>query len=217
MADEATLLGAAETPPTDPATPPAVDPAVAPPAADPATPPANETPEAKAAREAKEAEEAKAKAGAPEKYEDFKVPEGYELKPETVAAIAPLFKELNLTQDQAQKLVDAQTKMNTEAAEAQTKAWTELRAGWVKTAREDKEIGGDKFDANLGLAKKAMEKLGTPALSEALNQTGMGDHPEMIRLMVKLGSLVAEDKLHFGSASGATPKSAAEILYGGSA
>src|SRR5712671_3512851 len=45
-------------------------------------------------------------AGAPEKYEDFKLPEGVELAPEAVAEVSTLFKELGLSQANAQKLVD---------------------------------------------------------------------------------------------------------------
>lgn len=204
MPDEGTTLLGATPPAADPAKEPekaAVDPAVDPAkaAVDPAKEPAKEP--------------AAAAPVVPESYE-FKVPEGYTLAPETVAEITPVLKELGLSQEQAQKLVDVQTKINQKAAEDATKAWTDLRAGWVNEAKTDKEIGGDKFDANIALAKKAMEVLGTPKLAEALNQTGMGDHPELIRLMVKLGGLVADDKLHFGSASGATPKTAAEIMYG---
>lgn len=208
MADEATTLLGGTPPAADPAKEPektAVDPAAVDPAKT-AVDPAKEP--------AKEPEKAAEKPVVPEKYEDFKVPEGYTLDPAAVAEVAPLFKELGLSQEKAQKLIDAQTKINQKAAEDATKAWNDLRAGWVSEAKADKEIGGDKFDQNVALAKKAMEKLGTPKLAEALNQTGMGDHPELIRFMVKLGGLVADDKLHFGSASGATPKTAAEIMYG---
>src|SRR6266852_5763511 len=43
--------------------------------------------------------------GAPEKYADFRVPEGFKFDPEALTEAQATFKELGLTQDQAQKLV----------------------------------------------------------------------------------------------------------------
>src|SRR5579863_3544340 len=43
---------------------------------------------------------------APDKYTDFKAPDGYTLDPATIEAATPIFKELGLSQDAAQKLVD---------------------------------------------------------------------------------------------------------------
>src|SRR5262245_66464568 len=50
--------------------------------------------------------------GAPEKYEAFKVPEGHEINEDTAKEVGALFKELNLTQGQGQKLVDYWVKNN---------------------------------------------------------------------------------------------------------
>ncbi len=46
----------------------------------------------------------------PDTYADFVMPEGVELDSALLTEAAPLFKELGLTQDQAQKLVDFQAK-----------------------------------------------------------------------------------------------------------
>lgn len=46
------------------------------------------------------------KQGAPEKYEDFKMPEGTELDAEVGAAFQGVAKELNLSQEQAQGFLD---------------------------------------------------------------------------------------------------------------
>ena len=55
---------------------------------------------------------------APEKYEDFKLPEGMEVNTDLLDKATPVFKELNLTQDQAQKMVDLQTTFVSEMAVA---------------------------------------------------------------------------------------------------
>ena len=80
--------------------------------------------------------------GAPEKYEDFKIPEGLKANPEKMATASALFKELNLPQDGAQKLVDLYAKELTEASEAPVNAWKEMRQGWQKEVMNHPELGG---------------------------------------------------------------------------
>ena len=50
-----------------------------------------------------------APAGAPETYTEFNLPEGFELKGEILEETTALFKGLNLSQENAQKLVDYYT------------------------------------------------------------------------------------------------------------
>jgi hypothetical protein len=152
-------------------------------------------------------------AGAPEKYEDFNLPEGMEVDKEALEKFAPLAKELNLTQEQAQAFVDLYSGKQTALADANAKAWTDLRGDWVKTAKADKEFGGQNFDANVGVAKNALKAFGTPELNEALSLTGVGDHPEFIRFVYRIGKAIGEDKLTFGGAK-STPKAPEDILYG---
>jgi hypothetical protein len=152
-------------------------------------------------------------AGAPEKYDDFKLPEGFTVDAKELEEVQGLFKEANLDQSTAQKMIDKWTGKQTAAAEANAKAWTDLRGDWVKTAKADKEFGGQNFDANVGVAKNALKAFGTPELNEALTLTGVGDHPEFIRFVYRIGKAIGEDKLTFGGAKG-TPKAPEDILYG---
>lgn len=126
------------------------------------------------------------KAGAPEQYEAFKLPEGVELKPDTLTSAQELFKGLGLTQEAAQSLVDFHTKQMTEAANAPVNAYNEMREGWKTAAKADPEIGPKqaKIQENLG---KAFDTLGNPKLvadfKEAMNLTGVGDHPAFIKVL----------------------------------
>src|SRR5699024_3254227 len=77
------------------------------------------------------------------------------------------------------------------------------------------EIGGAKFDENLAAAEQAVKALATPELKELLDNTGLGNHPEMVRLFVKLSPLVREDQgLSTGGTRGGESKSRADLLYG---
>ena len=174
----------------------------------------------KDAAAAAEAEKAKADsekekpAGAPEKYADFKLPDGVKLDDAAIGEFAPVAKELNLTQDQAQKLVDLQAAFAQRNAQAQVAQFAEQVKAWGEQAKGDKEYGGEKFDASVTSARLAVSKFGTPELTKLLNDTGMGSNPEVVRFMVKVGNAMSEDKLHTSSNS-ATTKSVEEMLYGG--
>lgn len=150
--------------------------------------------------------------GAPEAYE-FKAPEGAELDKDAVAQFEPIARELNLSQEQAQKLVDLYgSKVMPQLMKQQADTWQKQVADWGTAAKDDAEIGGDKFDGNLTRAKQAMDKFATPQLREFLETTGMGNHPELIRVFVKVGAAMSEDSLVTSNEKG--QRSAADVLYG---
>lgn len=152
------------------------------------------------------------KVGAPEAYVDFKLPEGVQPDKEALTSFQAVAKELNLSQEQAQKLVDLQAAQSLKLAKGIQTQWEQTQQTWIKEARDDKEIGGQKFEANLAIAAKALDAFGTPALRQMLNATGVGDHVELLRFAHKVGQAISEEKLVLG-ATKTTPKTAAEILY----
>lgn len=146
--------------------------------------------------------------GAPEKYE-FKAPEGKDFSPQVLSAFSDAAKELNLTQDAAQKMLD---KIGPAFAERQEAAMTEARTQWANDSRSDKEFGGGKLDENLAVAQKALEKFGSPELRTLLNESGLGNHPEIIRAFYRAGKAISEDSFVGGKAS-APNASDARSLY----
>ncbi|EOW1017307.1 peptidase [Enterobacter kobei] len=149
--------------------------------------------------------------GAPEKYE-FTAGEGVELDTEVLKDFEPVARELNLTNEQAQKLVDAYPKILAGVQQRQAEAWQKQTEGWAETVKADKEIGGDKLTANLSAAQRALDQFGTPELKEYLNATGLGNHPDLVKTFVKIGKAMSEDGMVDGSNQG--QRSAAEVLYG---
>lgn len=174
------------------------------------------TPEQKAADEAaaKAAEGAAKLAGAPEKYDAFTAPEGTALDAAVMTEFETAARELNLPQDAAQKLID---KMAPVMAKQQTAQLEQLRTDWAAQSTADKEFGGDKLAENLGYARKALDTFATPELKTILNETGLGNHPELVRLMVRAGKAISEDKIVTGGTPASANRSAAEVLYGDSA
>lgn len=135
-------------------------------------------------------------------YADFDMKEGLELDTDALALATPLFNELGLDQAGAQKLVDLQSDLVQAGAKKQVEAFNEQVATWREDSKNDSEFGGDKFDENVKLAQSAVNKFGTPELKQLLEDYGVGNHPEMIRFMVKVGRLTAEDVP--GNEAGAT-------------
>lgn len=135
--------------------------------------------------------------GAPEKYE-FSAGEGVELDSAALADFEPVARELNLTNEQAQKLVDAYPKILEGVQQRQAEAWQKQTEDWAANVKADKEIGGDKLISNLSAAQRALEQFGDPELKEYLDSTGLGNHPALVKAFIKVGKAMSEDKVVTG-------------------
>jgi len=148
--------------------------------------------------------------GAPEKYEFKPIENAAAFDDAVIGAFSEVAKELNLTQDNAQKILDKVAPM---MAARSAERFEATNQEWVAQATTDKEFGGDKLTENLAIAKSAMDKFATPELKELLNKTGLGNHPEFIRAFYRAGKAISEDK--FVPGGDVTPtQSLAERLYG---
>lgn len=218
LCNEQPADGGAAPAPSEPSAPAADAPA---PAADPAKPEGDKPQlgtegdkpqEDKPADGDKPAEDKEQKPeGAPEKYE-FTAAEGVELDTEAMKDFEPVARDLNLTNEQAQKLVDAYPKILAGVQQRQADAWQAQTEQWATDVKADKEIGGDKLTGNLSAAQRALDQFGTPELKEYLNTTGLGNHPDLVKTFVKIGKAMSEDGMVDGSNQG--QRSAAEVLYG---
>lgn len=128
--------------------------------------------------------------GAPEAYEDFALPEGVELNDETLTDYKAMAKELNLSQDAAQKLVEFGTTRLKEAAEAPYKLWADTQRQWQADIKSDPDIGGTKLESSLSLAARAIDASEGNALREGLSFTGFGNNPAAVRHFVEVGRVV---------------------------
>ena len=160
--------------------------------------------------------------GAPDKYGDFTAPEGYEFKADTMDGARTLFKELNLSQAGAQRLVDFHTAELKAVMEAPAKQWEETQAQWLGEVKSDPEIGG-KLDQVKVTVAKAIDGLGDPKLASefrrAMDFTGAGNNPAFIRAFYKLAQKVTEGTTVPGGgpvevkAPNAPPATAAHRMY----
>lgn len=99
------------------------------------------------------------------------------------------------------------------AAQLQEKL-TQQADEWMEQTKADEEIGGAKLAQTAAVAKKAMARYATPELKKVLNDSGIGNHPEMVRLFYKIGKSISEDSIVPAQSNSAAEKSTAEVLYG---
>jgi len=163
-------------------------------------------------------------AGSPKEYEAFKVPEGYELDAEVSKEASGLFKGMNLSQADAQKLVDFYVSKTTESADAPYKLWEQTQERWVNEVRADPELGS-KLAAVKTAVSKMIDGVGDAKLASdfrsAMDYTGAGNNPAFIKVMYALAQRLTEGGHVSGTAPseigqarpGSRPATAAKALY----
>ena len=133
---------------------------------------------------------------APDKYE-FVPPEGMTFDAEFIERYSVVAKDLNLPQAKAQELL---VKMTKTVADRQQSRLVEATAEWGRASAADAEFGGDKFNSNLKTASGLVDRFGTKEFKALLRDTGLGNHPEVIRFMVRAGTAMKEESFVGGAA-----------------
>lgn len=136
-------------------------------------------------------------ATAPETYE-LTVPDGAPFDDADIAAIAAEAKALGITNDQAQALVGARAQ---QLATYRAELRTQLEA--------DPDLGGANLPMTEVHARAGRDYLfpkgtkGSDLVLAWFDKTGLGNHPEFVRAMTRIGKSLAEDRPNTGG--GASP------------
>jgi hypothetical protein len=146
-------------------------------------------------------------------YADFALPDGVAIDPHSLQEAKQLFAADGLSQERAQSYVDLYAAKLKEAVEQPYQLWAETQQTWQEQVRNDREIGGARLAANLGVAAKAVDRFGGDALRQALNLSGAGNHPEVIRAFIRIGKAISEDGLVLGRSVAHESRSRADRLY----
>jgi len=119
---------------------------------------------------------------------EIAMPEGMEVDNNLLAAAAPTLTKLKATNEDAQALTDAYIEVRSKEAEATAKTWADKRAKWIADAKADEAIGGDNWEntlQNVDAVRKS--EFHTEGFGELVDATGVGDHPEVIRMVNGFG------------------------------
>jgi len=150
------------------------------------------------------------------------VPEKYELKLQEESLIDSAYlesfeayaKEKKLSQDQAQELLQREETARKSYYDSQIQKWEQVKEQWKQQTIADPEIGGEKFAENAELAKRTLEKFSTPQFVSALDSSGYGNHPELVRVFARIGQAMREAKIIGGNVNTGGQKSIEDIFYG---
>ena len=139
-------------------------------------------------------EEAEKDPGAPEKYEPFKLPEGFALEGEEFEKVSSMLKGMNLSQSHAQELVDYFTRRMTDEKAAGLNALAARRKEWRAAIRQRPDFANER-----GLVQRGMRAVLTDKdEKELFEDSWMSDHPALWKVFAKVGRLVGEDSLPQG-------------------
>lgn len=151
---------------------------------------------------------------APVEY-NLTAPEGVTLREGYVDSLTEFAKANNLSPEAVQELINQEAEAAQKAEEAFQQRVEQEQKEWVETVKADDEIGGEHFDQSKQLARKVIGRFGSELLVQELNDTGLGNHPELVRLLVRIGRSMADDTLATGKIASpeSKPKTAEEIMY----
>jgi hypothetical protein len=151
--------------------------------------------------------------GAPEKYEltvPEGAPEGMEVDTAALEMAEPVFRQLGLTNDQAQELV----KLDFERAKAEADKAIELRKTNLAAIKADKELGGNAYKTTLSNSKRVVGEFFDQALVDKLVLYGLDVDPDMVRAVNRIAKRFGEDTASGRDHSRTSEKTDEEIMYG---
>jgi hypothetical protein len=204
------LLGSA-TPESDP---PPDNPLAAPDPANPQAPPPEEGPPV-----GEGVPQAPSEAPSPLSITDLVAPEGLALEvdgklvPEAEEFLT-LANEHKLSKEAASAVLALYPKLLEKAAGEYAASWEATQQDWQKQVQEMPEFGGANLKASLTAAAKVLDKYGDKEVRDALNMSGLGNHPAVFRMIVKIAKDMNETPPVSGTPATTGTKPLAERMFG---
>lgn len=147
------------------------------------------------------------------------LPENSLLSVDDLKAIETEAKALGLPKEKAESLAKSYSGVADKTAATikarQDKAFEDEKIAWRKAAETDPEMGGEKYAETVALSSRAFKAAASPTLQKLADETGLGSHPEFVRMLAKFGRMMGEDTLVLGRVGDAQGgKSPESVLYG---
>lgn len=153
-----------------------------------------------------------AAAPAPEAQPPLTWPEDIDVPEETRCAFLKLADDLKLPSQTAQQLVDFEAGLARTFQAEQARQTQARQTAW---AEEIKQIYGPQWEEEMSRAVRAADVFGGPELRALLEESGLGNHPVIVRTFNRIGKSISEDASPLGkiSTTGGS-KTFAEAMYG---
>lgn len=150
----------------------------------------------------------------------FEAPDGIDVDQEALDQFAKLAKELDISPEAYQKIVEHDLERSQKANEAAVAEWNSRVQGWKDASKTDKEIGGDDFPESKQLAQSSINQFADDDFRALMksptadNPNGLAliNHPAVMRFLARVGKVIADPSIITGDA--ATPSEEAhDRLY----
>lgn len=150
----------------------------------------------------------------PEKY-DLKLKAGSKLGAEHLEKISAYAKAKGLSNEDAQALLDHDQENFSSFETAQTAALEKAKEEWKTLSQADAEIGGQNLPQSVDLSRRVVQRFGDAEFQQFLDDSGLGNHPAMLRFATRIGKLMTADQLVVPPAQpvGGTKKDPAHAMY----
>jgi hypothetical protein len=117
-------------------------------------------------------------------YQDFRLADGLEVDAQVLSDFKTLAGGMKLSQEQAQGLVDLQSKV----ARGQMERFSAVRDGWVAEIKADPDFGGEFLGRTVEEAKKGLAVFDPSGkVMQLIEGSGMGDNPDILRFLSRIG------------------------------
>jgi hypothetical protein len=144
------------------------------------------------------------------------IPEGVQLRDADIEALTPLAAKHGLSTEAVNDLLGVHAEALKAAAIQPYQAWVDQNKAWVEEIKKDPELGdgnGLKTEVKTAAAKVIADYGGQP-LKDALNATGAGNHPAMIRFVNKIAKVLTEATHVQGRPASRATGPGPEAMYG---
>lgn len=129
----------------------------------------------------------------PDKYSmpEVKMPEDLKLDDAKIAERKALYHKAGLTDRQAKALIEADLNFIKTSYEADKQSTESAKLSAESTLKQE---WGDKYQANIELARSVVAKFGDEQFVRYVEESGLGNDPRLIKLLAKAGQGLMEDK-----------------------
>ncbi len=144
-------------------------------------------------------------------YAAVMVPENSLISPAALETFKQYATEVNLPAQTLQKWIEQEEIRLQKEAEIQAKTRQEQQETW---AQQTQTLLGERWQEEVSRAVRAADVFGGPELRQLLEETGLGNHPAIVRTFAQVGKRIAEDVSVAGAPGACTDKTFTQALYG---
>ena len=120
---------------------------------------------------------------------------GYQLgdfQPEQTENFRQFAHQLGLNNQQAETIYQAYQQDIAERDQVSQQQFEQFEVDNLNALQQE---WGDQFNHNLEMARRAFMNFATPEAVQIVEETGMGNHPELLKVFARIGEVLAEDSV----------------------